>query len=177
MATCPAAVTAQPGILTRNASQLALAHVLTVTIGDTNNHLRWSMDWYGIDDLEGLLTMPAADIDTLQYVDPGPPAVPAAALAPARRNMLKAWQGLHAVYSHDLGAPIDVTTVTNDVFNQWRISGYDHTTPVVPYAAPIPVPAAPAGAAALTPAQNFQKGIRKSADNYPVLRTDDGWPG
>ena len=178
MATRPPHVTAQLAVLTRANSQAALNHVLNVTIGDTNHHLRWALEHYGVDDLEGLLTMPFADVDTLQYVDQAGPAPhpPAQALLPARRNLIKAWLGLHANYSRDLGGPIDVLTVLNDDYNMWRISGYDPTQPVVPYAAPIPVAAAAVAAAPRhTPAESFQKGVRKSADNYPVFESDKAW--
>ena len=104
MATRPPHVTAQLAVLTRANSQAALTHVLNMMIGDANHHLQWALEHYGIDNLEGLFTMPFADVETLRYVDQSGPAPHPAAqdLLPARRNLIKAWLGLYANYSRDL---------------------------------------------------------------------------
>ena len=161
MAARPNHVVAQAGALTRAASQAAFTHIIGTTIGDATGHITDALNRYGVDDVEGLLAIPHNDIDGLQY-QPAPVAgvaQPLAPLLPARRNLIKAWLALHANYSRDLGQAIDVTTVVQDDFNNWRVSGYDPNSPIVPFAAPLPVaPAPPAGG--LTPAQSFSKGVR-----------------
>ena len=176
MATKPAHVTPQPAVITRNASQQAFQHVIRNVIGDADHHIEWSLNAYGIDDLEGLLTLPVANIDNLQWQDPtaNPPVAPANVML-NQKNMVKAFLAQHAHYSREDDAPIDVMTVTNDDFNQWRVSGYNHTAPIIPFAAPIPVPPIPPGPRGLTPAQAFDKGHRRDIKNYPELKSDDGW--
>ena len=180
MATRPPEVTAQAVPFTRANSQAAFAHVIGTTIGDADHHITWAMTRYGVNDLEGLLTTPVGDLETLQFVDPtggpgGNAPGPVTDLAPAKRNLLKAFLSLHADYSRDLGAAIDVTLVTNNHYNEYRVSGYDHTIPIVPFAGALPAPPAPQVQQNYTPQETFQKALGKSYKNYPKFINDDAW--
>ena len=134
MAAIPPNIQPAVGVLTCGQSQAALAHVLNI-IGDVDHHIEWSLTQYGIDDFTGLLTLPHADIDNFEYVDPAAVPAPApVALLPHKRNTFKALLAMYAYYSRALTAAIDITTVTADNFNNWHVSGYNPNIPIVPFA-------------------------------------------
>jgi hypothetical protein len=69
-----------------------------------------------------------------------------------------------AYWTHEKRGPIDVTSITPDDFSTWRLSGYNPRGEINPD--PV-APAVPPGARAQaggTPAEQFQRGIKKDKD-------------
>jgi hypothetical protein len=80
-----------------------------------------------------------------------------------------------AHWTHEKKGPIEVTSITPDDFSTWRLSGYNPGGEMSPDPS---APAIPPGARAPTggtPAEQFQRGIKKDKDHHPEFKDEKYW--
>jgi hypothetical protein len=139
-----------------------------------------------------IITMDAAQVDDLLFDElPVAAVAVAAGAAPAQRDVpippgaagrLKCFISMHNLWTFQLGHPVDIELITNDDFNQYRVRMYNPGAPLHFAVPPVPVgmPAMGGGfphgpAPRATPAELFDRGIKKDKEHYPEFKEEKNW--
>ena len=182
-ATVPDAILAQT-VFTRNKNEAIFNHVLTLMQCDANtNSLKISLQASNFNSWSDLCDLTNAEIDAFKWTD-ATDNNRVKEVHLAYRGRLKAMISLYHDYSTIRNAHIDLETVTEELYNLYRVSTYDpHATrtPFHPTGQANP-PAGgntgggtATGGGGLTEAEKFSRGVKKDIDHYREIRDEKQW--
>jgi hypothetical protein len=121
-----------------------------------------------------LKNLHSTNIDALEYNATMPPAEPN-----GLRQLLRIFISLLNCWTPQVGGLIDMTSILLADFNEYCITAYDPNAPLN-YQEPNQVnqqgaQAGGGGAPRATPAELFNRGIKKDKDHYPKFKDDKNW--
>jgi hypothetical protein len=176
----PAHVTNRTMTQATRAGQMALLeYAMGVLLqAEREDALVLSIDRLGYVEFADLLAMTVEDIDGMTYIDPIDPTNRVPTPVPrGYTQRVKILVSMYLKWSYIRGTDIDLETVTLEDFYRYRTSEYNPANPfgVTHRAAHGMAPVDPAAVAIApvvrpvrsTPAQLFDRGIKRDKDHYP----------
>ena len=165
--------------LTRKESRTAYHHVLDNVLGYADGTpLKEALRHDGLGEIEDLLTIPLADIDTLTYEDPAK----AGNLLPMPKGhknivcLFKDFVHHHIQSASTITSITEWLAITADDFNDFRLQTPVLTSSVAHH--PPSVLSAPSATNKYTPAALFKRGIKRDPSLFPTLKDEkynDTW--
>ena len=138
----------------------------------------------GFTEFVDLLGLTESDIEALVYEDPGPPVRKKVPVPRGYTQRLKILIALYLKWSHKRPLDINIEDVTLVDFLDFRTSEYNPSAPFAATHRTVGTSTAPTGPTLLaaplptggpTPAQQFDRGIKKDKDHYLEFNDEKYW--
>jgi hypothetical protein len=157
----------------QNTAQFTYVQDILFIAPDRAHPINSCFEKYGYDTIHDLVAMTAKDVENLEYDEFDAAGALANMLDVPRgyKFMIRAFISMFNNFSNQHSGILDCTTVLRDDFDTWRLLGFKPNVPLthIVYNAHASAQTGP------TPAESFERGIKKDKEQYPEFTNEKNW--